>query len=101
MSDLAREHSHQQSLLNKPFTKGLGISHADFDERAEVIFSTLGASIVGENIVMGYDSSASMVEAWMNSPGHKENILDPEFRRTGIGSTGFFENSIYTQIFSD
>jgi hypothetical protein len=101
ISGLAREHSHQQSLLNKPFAKGLGISHEGFDERAEKIFSTLGASIVGENVALGYDSSASVVEAWMNSPGHKENILDPRFRRTGIGSTGFFENSIYTQIFSD
>jgi hypothetical protein len=101
ISGLAREHSHQQSILNKPLTKGLGISHEGFDERAEQIFSTLGASIVGENVAMGYDSSASVVEAWMNSPGHKENILDPKFRRTGIGSTGFFENPIYTQIFSD
>jgi uncharacterized protein YkwD len=101
ISDLAREHCHQQSILNKPFTKGLGISHEGFDERAEKIFSTLGASIVGENVAMGYDSSASVVEAWMNSPEHRENILDPEFRRTGIGSTGFFEKPIYTQIFSD
>jgi hypothetical protein len=101
ISGLAREHSHQQSLLNKPFVKGLGISHEGFDERAEKIFSTLGASVVGENVALGYDSSASVVEAWMNSPGHKENILDPKFKRTGIGSTGFFENPIYTQIFSD
>lgn len=101
ISGLAREHSHQQSLLNKPFIKGLGISHEGFDERAEKIFSTLGASLVGENVAMGYASSVSAVEAWMNSPGHKRNILDPKFRRTGIGSTGFFENPIYTQIFSD
>ncbi len=101
ISGLAREHSHQESLLNKPFTEGLGIGHEGFDERAEKIFSTLGASVVGENVALGYDSSASVVEAWMNSPGHKENILDPRFKRTGIGSTGFFENPIYTQIFSD
>jgi uncharacterized protein YkwD len=101
ISGLAREHSNQQSWLNKPLQKGLGINHEGFDERAEKIFSTLGASIVGENIAIGYYSSASVVEAWMNSPEHKENILNPKFRRTGIGSTGFFENSIYTQIFSD
>ena len=25
------------------------------------------------------------MRAWMNSPGHKENILDPEYREIGIG----------------
>lgn len=100
MSTLAREHSERQSMLN-PISfsgeKGLGISHEGFNERAERILTTLGASIVGENVAMGYDNSASLVDAWLNSPEHRENIMNPTFRRTGIGLAG----SIATQIFSD
>lgn len=100
MSTLAREHSDRQSMLN-PISfsdkKGLGISHIGFDGRAERIFLNLGASIVGENVAMGYDTSASLVEAWLSSPGHRDNIMNPAFRRTGIGLAG----SIATQIFSD
>ncbi len=35
----------------------------------------LAFSSAGENIAMGHDSAAKIVEAWMNSPGHKANIL--------------------------
>ena len=31
------------------------------------------------------DMAASLLHGWMNSPGHRENILDPEARRIGVG----------------
>jgi uncharacterized protein YkwD len=43
---------------------------------------------VGENIAWGTLSLASpraIVAAWMASPGHRANILDPRYRETGIG----------------
>ena len=43
---------------------------------------------VGENIAWGTLSLASphaIVAAWMASPGHRANILDPSYRQTGIG----------------
>ena len=40
---------------------------------------------VGENIAAGYTTPEAVVEAWMNSTGHKENILNPEFTHIGIG----------------
>ena len=39
----------------------------------------------GENIAWGYTSAADVVAAWMDSPGHRANILDCEFRDIGIG----------------
>ena len=41
----------------------------------------------GENIAMGYSSAAALVEGWMNSPGHRANILKPEFTHLGVGVT--------------
>jgi uncharacterized protein YkwD len=40
---------------------------------------------VGENIATGYETPASVVRAWMNSPGHCANILDPAYREVGTG----------------
>jgi uncharacterized protein YkwD len=39
----------------------------------------------GENIAEGYSTPASVVQAWLNSPGHKANIEDADFTTTGIG----------------
>lgn len=38
-----------------------------------------------ENIAMGQRSAQEVVTAWMNSAGHKENILTPSFTHIGIG----------------
>jgi uncharacterized protein YkwD len=40
---------------------------------------------VGENIATGYETPASVVRAWMRSPGHCANILDPAYREVGTG----------------
>jgi len=39
----------------------------------------------GENLAMDFQTSEGMVKAWMNSPAHRDNILNPEFRDLGIG----------------
>ena len=39
----------------------------------------------GENIAMGQSNASAVVTAWMNSEGHRENILKPEYRKIGIG----------------
>lgn len=41
---------------------------------------------IGENLALGdFTSDADVVTAWMNSPGHRANILDPQFREIGVG----------------
>lgn len=44
-------------------------------------------SYAGENIAMGYRTPESVMEAWMNSPGHRKNILNPNFTEIGVGFT--------------
>jgi uncharacterized protein YkwD len=46
------------------------------------------AWVVGENIGWGQASLAtprSMVDAWMNSPGHRENLLSADYTEVGLG----------------
>ena len=38
-----------------------------------------------ENIAMGQRSAEEVVKGWMESPGHRQNILTPEFTHIGIG----------------
>ena len=53
----------------------------------------------GENIA-GNSSNSEAVTAWMNSPGHKANILNSSFNYTGIGVVkGSKYGKIYVQIF--
>lgn len=41
----------------------------------------------GENIAMGYQVAEAVVEAWMNSPSHRANILSASYDTMGIGHT--------------
>ncbi len=45
-------------------------------------------STYGENIARGQTSPEQVMNDWMNSPGHRENILRPSFREIGIGIVG-------------
>ncbi|WP_203230613.1 CAP domain-containing protein [Agromyces humi] len=38
----------------------------------------------GENIAEGFGTSTSVMDAWMSSPGHRQNILQPVYTRIGI-----------------
>jgi uncharacterized protein YkwD len=44
-----------------------------------------GWSAVGENIAAGYPSPEDVVAGWMASPGHRANILNPDYRELGVG----------------
>ena len=41
--------------------------------------------LVGENIAYGPKSTEEVVQGWLDSPGHCENIMDPRFGEMGIG----------------
>jgi uncharacterized protein YkwD len=42
-------------------------------------------SVAGENIAAGFQTPEAVVEAWMGSSSHRENILNPDFTEIGIG----------------
>jgi uncharacterized protein YkwD len=55
---------------------------------------------VAENIAAGQTSAAQVVEGWMNSPGHRANILDGELTQIGVGhATGGEYGTYWTQVF--
>ncbi|MEH7225697.1 CAP domain-containing protein [Bacillus sp. JJ1566] len=50
----------------------------------------------GENIAMGQRSPQDVVNAWMNSEGHRKNILSSNFTHIGVGHV---EGNYWTQMF--
>lgn len=55
---------------------------------------------IGENIACGQRSPAEVVEGWMNSPGHRANILKRDFTHLGVGFAGGGPAGTYwTQLF--
>ncbi|MFM9588433.1 CAP domain-containing protein [Streptomyces scabiei] len=55
---------------------------------------------VGENIACGQRSAAEVMRGWMDSPGHRANILKPGFTHIGVGFVGGGEAGTYwTQLF--
>lgn len=51
----------------------------------------------GENIAKGYPDAAAVVQGWMNSPGHKANILNCSSKATGVGYDA--RQNMWTQMF--
>lgn len=75
--------SHNSPTYGSPFTmmKDFGISYKS----------------AGENIARGQASAEEVVNAWMNSPGHRENILDGDFTHIGVGYVD--DGHHWTQMF--
>ena len=43
-------------------------------------------SMVGENVAYGYSNGRAAVTAWMNSSGHRANILNTKYRLIAVGA---------------
>ena len=77
--------SHTSPTYGSPF---------DMIKSFKISYNTAGENIAGNS------SNSSAVTAWMNSPGHRANILNGSFNQTGIGVvTGSKYGKIYVQMF--
>ena len=50
------------------------VSHANFYQRKTNLVNNAGAISVAENVAYAFSSSQSVVNAWLNSPEHRDNI---------------------------
>ena len=55
----------------------------------------------GENIASGQKSASEVVNAWMNSPGHRANILNSSYSRIGSASVNIDGTLYWGQLFAD
>lgn len=52
-------------------------------------------TIAAENIAFGFTSPEKVVESWMSSPAHKENLLNPSFTKAAVGFYSGGSNGTY------
>ena len=57
--------------------------------------------MAGENIASGQQSAQAVVSAWMNSSGHRANILSASFGRMGVGQATIGGRTYWVQLFAD
>jgi len=83
--DKNRYFSHQSPTYGSPFEmmRNFGIRF----------------TAAAENIATGQPTPQSVVNAWMNSPGHRENILNSTFTQTGVGYSNSRGTPYWTQMF--
>lgn len=93
----AKDHSRNMAAGKVEF------GHAGFDKRAREVFQRGLHCAVGENVAYTYlveDPLIVSLEGWMNSQGHRDNILG-NFDETGIGIAFSEQGRCYiTQLFA-
>ena len=95
---------HSESMATDDFFSHTGADGSNVSDRVED--AGYEYSRAGENIAAGQQTAEEVVEGWMNSTGHRENILNPDFTEIGIGyellenDTGSVNyNHYWTQVF--
>lgn len=75
------------------------ISHDYFDARFQELQQKENARSAGENVASGYQDASSVMNGWLNSPGHKANI-EGNFTHLGLAAIKNKQGRFYfTQIF--
>jgi uncharacterized protein YkwD len=67
-------------------------------DRARYVGYSFGR--LAENVAVGYPNAETVVQGWMNSTGHRRNILDGDVVETGIGIARSSSGGLYyCQVF--
>jgi uncharacterized protein YkwD len=92
---------HSENMAHYKFFNHRGMDGLMVNDRADAI--DLDWEAIGENIAFnrGYSNPVEFtIDRWMNSPSHKENILDKRWKETGIGVIVANDGTYYlTQVF--
>lgn len=75
--------NHTNDMISKRYFSHTSPSGSTMVMRVQAVGYTYSA--IGENIAAGGSTASATMTQWMNSPGHKANILSPKFRELGVG----------------
>ncbi len=74
---------HSRDMAQRDFFSHTTPEGAGPGERATR--AGFSGSFVGENIAAGQTDPARVMQAWLDSPGHCENLMDPSYKVLGVG----------------
>lgn len=98
LAQVARKYSRQ--MAEKKFFSHTGADGSTLADRVRA--GGISYLVIGENLYTSTNIPRpvpSAIKGWMNSPGHRENILRPVFAETGIGVWRVGNTYYITQLF--
>ncbi|MFE4976733.1 CAP domain-containing protein [Kitasatospora sp. NPDC056651] len=90
--------SHSDDMANRNYFDHASPEGEHADHRIEA--AGYSWSTWGENIARGQKDPAAVMDAWMNSPGHRANILNCSFNQLGVGVRTGANGPWWTQVFA-
>lgn len=93
----AAAQSHSEDMANRGYFDHASPEGHHADHRIEA--AGYRWSAWGENIARGQKDPAAVMNAWMNSPGHRANILNCSFKQIGVGVRTGSGGPWWTQVF--
>ncbi|MFD4658819.1 CAP domain-containing protein [Kitasatospora sp. NPDC058444] len=90
--------SHSDDMANRNYFDHASPEGYHADHRIEA--AGYSWSSWGENIARGQKDPAAVMNSWMNSPGHRANILNCSFTQLGVGVRTGNNGPWWTQVFA-
>jgi uncharacterized protein YkwD len=78
--------SYKSSEHNNYMMENDVVNHDFFQQRSQDLINLLGAERVGENVAYNFGTPEGVLIAWLNSPGHKDNI-EGDYTNFGVSIT--------------
>lgn len=94
-----------QKKADDMFAKGYWAHVAPDGTQPWAFFAQVGYDYIyaGENLAKDFQTSSSVVEAWMNSSSHRQNLVSPKYDEMGIavvnGTLNGYETTLVVQEF--
>ena len=93
LSNVAQNHASDMADQGY-FSHKNSLGESSFDRMAKEGIQYMAA---GENIAKGQPTPQDVMNSWMNSPGHRGNILSNKFNKIGVG----YKQSLWVQDFTN
>jgi uncharacterized protein YkwD len=89
LTDMAQRHAERIAAAQT-------LQHQDLN----AVMRACGMSAAAENVAMNYEGPSSMVGQWLDSPGHRANLLSSRYSLIGVGTAQARDGSWYgVQVF--
>ena len=91
LNQIAQSHADYMNSIDE--LTHTGENNAGIGERA--LAGGYNYTAIAENLAKGYADEASVVDAWKNSSGHCENMMNAAVREMGVGTSGAYWVMVY------
>jgi uncharacterized protein YkwD len=85
---------HSKDMQDRNYFSHTSLDGVTFDQR--ITAAGYDWRTIGENIAAGQRTPQEVVQAWMQSPRHCQNVMNPDFKELGVG---FYDSYRWTQDF--